>query len=106
MQARHYSVNDKLIHFTMPEIIKAAKEAVVGACTDGKNRKWLRTLLSPYRGKSDGIELWALHGTPMRGMVIANHGTKEVMAFDNYDKRLKIKLKVKGSRKTISVSRV
>jgi|GEM_PF-4783217 len=45
MQARQYRSGGKgeesLVYFTMPEMIKAAKEAVVKTCEDGEERGWL-----------------------------------------------------------------
>jgi len=115
MQAKHYWSGGEgeeqlvnLVYFTMPEMIEAAKEAVMRAwraCSDGENRKWLGAAqLCSYKNtiEDGGIELWALEGTPMRGIVIANYGRGEVMAFDSYGKRLKIRIKIEGSRKTIS----
>jgi len=63
--------------------------------------------LTPYKTKGSGstsclMRFWALQGTPMRGIVIANYGIKEVMAFDAHNRRLKIKIRIRESRKTIS----
>lgn len=76
--------------------IRVAKKAVEKACIDGHERKWLGSVcLNPYVNKTGGIEVWALEGTPIRGIVIANHATKEVMAFDMQGKRLKVVVKIK-----------
>ena len=81
--------------------IKVAKEAVVKACIDGHKRKWLGSVqLCPYATRggnhdSHRVEFWALEGTPMRGIVIVNYATNQVMAFDIQGKRLKVIVKIK-----------
>lgn len=88
---------DSIHYFTMEEMIKEAKAAVVKACPDGHKRKWLGSVeLCPYTMKGGGsescqIRFWALEGTPIRGFVIANYGLQAVVAFDGHFKRLKIK---------------
>ncbi len=85
---------DSLDHATMEEMIKEAKQKVVKACEDGEKRKWLGSVqLYPYANtlEGGGLEVWALEGTPMRGFVIANYGLRQVMAFNSYHKRLRLK---------------
>ena len=82
----------------MEEMIEMAKKAVTEAYgADGDKRLWLGPVeLTPYKTRDSSspsclMRFWALEGTPMRGLVIANYGIEEVVAFDGHFKRLKIR---------------
>lgn len=75
---------DSIDYATMEEMIKEGKQKVEKAWEDEEKRKW-------YGVEHEGLEIWALKGTPMRGFIVVNYGLHQVMAFNSRHKRLRLK---------------
>lgn len=75
-----------------PIQISKAKQKVVEAYERSleTKRKWLETHLDSYGNFSNRISLYALEGSPIKGMVIVNHGRGLVLAFDAWGKPIRL----------------
>ncbi|GIK23660.1 MAG: hypothetical protein BroJett005_30740 [Ignavibacteriota bacterium] len=69
----------------MEQLIEQAKRLIEKKFDPG--RKWLEASLDSYNADSNRVTLFVLEGSPAKGYIIANYGTKQVIAFDYYGRK-------------------
>ncbi|KAA0243658.1 MAG: hypothetical protein DYG83_13270 [Candidatus Brocadia sp. AMX2] len=65
----------------MEQLIGQAKRLVARGLNP--DRKWLESSLDSYNDESYRVSLLVLEGSPAKGYIIANYGTRQVIAFDD-----------------------
>ena len=76
---------------SLDELIEKAKSAVVKAFEgkDTTEREWLIADLDSYESVAYRIRIYVLEGSPAKGIILVNYGTRTVIAIDAWDSRLK-----------------
>ena len=80
-----------MITSSMPMMIERAKAMVVLAYEHRNitDRPWLEMHVDSYDNPSNRIQFFVLHGSPVKGIVIANYGFETVIAIDCWGKKLR-----------------
>jgi len=70
-------------------IVKAQQKIRDRYRPDTDSRKWRTAKVRSYENKSYDIEIRVLTGSPVKGYVLINHGTKTIKAFGINDKLIR-----------------
>ena len=66
------------------EAIRKVEESYPGS----EKRPWLKTNLDSYQSESNRVTLYVLEGSPCKGYVIVNYGSKYIRAFNAWNKQI------------------
>jgi len=69
-------------------LIERAKEKVMRSYGHSVGRRWLNTYCDSYEDSSYRVEIFVLEGSPVKGVVLVDHGRNVVMGFDVGGKRV------------------